>query len=223
MVDAVLAPIKNSNCQEDVDVFLVNLAQAPKPVTSAEAAVSPQQALLNQLPESARQVVAVCSFMPTDTDESLDHQEINVLAYIGGYIVRKLKKVMCSECTKKLATSIDPDEPSHEFLVKKNYEAAKTGLVAPSQCLVDALTNIESEYRNVISVCVSKCGVMNSLVTTMNKNVDLSEIHCDQCHVQNAIVYLMLTIRLHHTLKENNRSLSQSKRKNRKTLKFSHL
>ena len=68
-----------------------------------------------------------------------------------------------------------------------------------------------------------KEGVMSSLIACVEKDVDLQPIQCPECHVEKAVVHLMLTIRMHHSLKENNRRFRQAKRKNRKTLKFSHV
>ena len=225
MVDGVMTPICNSNCQEDVDKFLVNLATT-RPTPSPQGplpAPSRHEALLSQLPDSVRQLMSVCTFLPPEEEESLDHQETNVVAYIAGYIMRKLKPTMCDDCRDALTCEIDPDEPSHEFLVKKNYASAKTGLVGPSVCLVEVLEKIDAKYRDVSESCLPNDSVMCTLVETINKHVDLTSVQCSQCHVEKGIVHLMMTIRLHHTLRENNRRISQEKRKSRKTMKFSHV
>ena len=224
MVDSVMAPVSNANCQEDVDEFLANLA-APHPVepTTTEPLASPQQTVMDQLPESVRSILAVANFSALDVVDELDHQEANVVAYIGGYMLHKLKRGMCDGCQHSLCSTICPDDPTHEFLTEKNYEAATTGLTAPATALTDVLQSMEAEYRKIIDDCLTNYGIMNSLVTTVTKNVELSDITCNVCNVHKSIVRLFLTIRLHHTIKENNRSLSQGKKKNRKMLKLSHV
>ena len=222
MVDSVMAPVNNSNCQEDVDEFLANLA-APRPLqlTSTEPC-EPTVSTMQHLPESVRSLLSVANFTPLDVVEELDHQEANVSAYIGGYIIKKLRCVMCEDCVSSLTTNLDAHEPTHEFLMEKNYASATTGLTAPSTWLTDVLQGMEAEYRKVIDVCVSQCGVIRRLECAMTKNVDLSGISCGSCHVDKSIVRLFVTIRLHHTIKENNRSLSLGRKKNRKMLKLSH-
>lgn len=184
---------------------------------------APFQALLSKLPDSVKPIMSVCVFTPMDEGQALDHQETNVIVYIAGYIIRKLKPKMCDGCKEKLTCPLDPSNPSHEFLAKKNYEGARTGLVAPSDCMVEVLADIEQLYREVSEVCLPKTGVMETLVEAVHKDVSLTSITCTQCHVQKYVVCLMLTIRVHHTLRENNRLFRHTKRLNSITLKFRHV
>ena len=68
----------------------------------------------------------------------LSLQEINIVTYIGGYIVRRIRDV-CEECRPKVSSSICLEDPKHAFLSIKNYSGTKEGLLAPSTSLVQLL------------------------------------------------------------------------------------
>jgi len=40
-------------------------------------------------------------------------QDKNVVAYIGGWAIKKLAQLLCSECRGCLSGSLSPDNPSH--------------------------------------------------------------------------------------------------------------
>ena len=101
MVDSIMDKGSNSNCEADVDDFLLSLDVLKTRETGVDLfqeQISPYQALVAELPQSVRSILSVCSFTElldsTENDEQqqLSTQELNVLAYIGGYIVRKLRK-----------------------------------------------------------------------------------------------------------------------------------
>ena len=105
---------------------------------------------------------------------------------------------MCDNCKAKLICSISSDNPSHEFIQRKQYESAKEGLFAPSRILSDVLQEIELEYRKIVEEVMIKEGVFGTLVSTIHKNVNLALICCNTCHVHKGVVYIMLKIRLNH-------------------------
>ena len=223
MVDSVMMPGKNANCEEDVDKFLLTLKNVDTVAPTPPTPIQPPSTM-NNLPEAVKSVLAVCALPP---DDGLTYQETNILAYIGGYIVRKLQKrnAICHECDEKIAGEIEEDDQRHQFLLKKNIQEAKVGLSAPSNDLLGVLQHLEIEYNKIIDECIRKQqGVKATLIATLLANGKLGRLRCSVCHLDKLIVHLMTNIRLHHTIKMANRSLKENKnRKNHKILKFSHM
>ena len=201
----------SSNCADDLDRFLFTVGRD----TTASPAVF-------QLPPT--QVIdplATCMVLLQDSSFSL--QESNVLVYIAGYVVRKLKGKVCVPCREKLEGPIDPADHHHQLLAAKCYSGCTIGLAAPSCLLSGCVDRLEVRYREVIDDCIHGDNVKATLVTSLVEAVDLTLIQCDTCHVESMVVHLMVNIRLHHTLREINRTLRDYKnRKNRKTLKVCH-
>ena len=77
--------------------------------------------------------------LPTKDEESLTYQETNVLAYIVGYIVHKIKGKVCSSCTEKLLGIADTNNRSHDLIEMKCYG----GLIIPSQLLLGTVELLE--------------------------------------------------------------------------------
>ena len=154
--------------------------------------------------------------------ESLTFAEQNILAYIAGYIIRKVRRSICDVCVVNITTN---EKLEHNSLIDiKRYTEAKDGLISPSTQLLHALCSIEQEYRRVIDNTIYNNHVKASLLTHLESNAKLESITCQACNVHKMVLHIMINIRLHHTLRESNRSLLANKdRKNRKVLKFSHL
>ena len=121
MVDAVMVPSSNTNCINDVDEFLLTLTSVDQKAPADQIAPhsSAYDRLLEDLPASVRDLLSVCS-LPPEEETSLDKQEFNVIAYIAGYIVRKLRKVVCNICVANITSEICDENEFHEFIKKKN-------------------------------------------------------------------------------------------------------
>lgn len=221
MVDSVMMPGKNANCVEDVDKFLLTLKNVNNPAPNPTPILRPSP--LDGIPENVRSIMTMCTL---PLDDGLSNQETNILAYIGGYIVKKLQKKnhICHECDEKIAADVEEGDSRYQFLKEKNIKEAKYGLCAPSNELLGAIQLLELEYRKLVDQCmIIKESVKATLVASLLQNVKLYTLKCNTCHVEQLVVHLMVNIRLHHTIKETNRSLRENKdRKNRKVLKFSH-
>ena len=153
-------------------------------------------------------------------EESLTYQETNVLAYIAGYIVHRIKGKVCSSCTEKLLGIADTKNPSYDLIEMKSYG----GLTIPSQLLLGTVELLELEYRNSIESCLHQDHLKATLASKLSKVDNLRRLQCDAFHLGILVMHLYLNIRLHHTIKEINRGLRKSKdRRNHKTLKFSHV
>ena len=166
---------------------------------------------MDTIPWSVKFIISGCT-LPTKDEESLTYQETNVLAYTAGYIVHKIKGKVCSSCTEKLLGIADTNNPSHDLIEMKSYG----GLAIPSQLLLGTVELLELEYRSSIESCLHQDHLKATLASKLSK-----VLQCDACHLGTLVMHLYLNIRLHHTIKEINRRLRESKdRRNHKTLKF---
>ena len=220
MVDSVMVPAKGANCESDVDHFICSLENV-KAGSTPDEQVQPETSLMDMIPWSVKSILSVCTVPTYERDEDLTKQENNILAYISGYIVRKLKGKICSPCANKIVGTLDPDHYAYQdFIAKKSYGK----LIAPSNTLLGVVQLLELKYRKVIDSVVHEEGIKAKLVRELGKVQRLQSLSCESCHLQLLVVHMVVNIRLHHTIKEANHSLKENKdRKNRKTIKFSHL
>lgn len=221
MVDSVMVSSKLSNCEADVDRFICSLEHVKAaPISNNNLVSSPQPSILDDLPFSVKSILSVCTLPVQDDNTGLSNQETNVLAYIGGYIVHKIGKKVCSECKEKIVSDLDESNPNHAFIVAKSYKC----LLAPSKLLLGTVQLLELKYRKIIKSCIHQQHVKVKLVAELSKVQNLNMLHCKTCHVELLVLHLVINIRLHHSIKEINQGLKDNKtRKNRKTIKFSHL
>ena len=131
MVDMVMIPSKGRNCEEDVDKFICTLKNIDKSTSPSLAPTPDEPSIMDTIQWSVKSILSVCT-LPTKDEESLTYQETNVLAYIAGYIVHKIKGKVCSSCTEKLLGIADTNNPSHDLIEMKSYG----GLTIPSQLLL---------------------------------------------------------------------------------------
>ena len=212
-------PSKGGNCEEDVDKFICTLENINKSTPPSLAPTPDEPSIMDTIPWSVKSILSVCT-IPTKDEESLTYQETNVLAYIVGCIVRKIKGKVYSSCTEKLLGIADTNNPSHDLIEKKSYG----GLIISSQLLLGTVELLELEYRNCIESCLHQDHLKATLASKLSKVDNLQRLQCDVCHLGVLVMHLYLNIRLHHTIKEINHGLRESKdRRNRKTLKFSHV
>ena len=220
----MLIQVQSSTCKEDVDNVLFMLSDVAAPeMSSLVPTAGPSLPAVDCLPLQARSVVVASNHCMPEADGMLSQQEDNVLAYIAGYIVRRLRNKLCPECQEKVVSSIDTNNQNHGVLVEKSYAGAKRGLTAPSDKILDTVKQHELELRKAVVRAVVGDHVKQTLASDLSKIVDMTYLACTHCHLH-LLVHLMINIRLHFLLKDNNRLLVQIKdRKNRKTLKFNHL
>ena len=227
MVDSVMVPGKHTNCKQDLDDFLLSLSSTKKasPVVLTSNSVSaPYVQVVATLPAEMRNMIAVCYIFSPEKD-TLSKTEINVLSYISGYILRKLRAKMCESCLARcIAHSTDQDGKNVEFIRIKKYEEARDGLIYPSPLLQDVLSKVEARYREVIDDAIFSQSIKLSLVSTFEKMDTLGGIECECCQFHKLFLHIFVNIRLHHTLRLCNNDLRVTRcHKNRKALKFSHL
>ena len=237
MVDSILSSGKNSNCEDDIDEFLLKLgsiqqaADQPHDNNIFLPTISPYESLMSSLPESVRNLLsAVCMpdlLDPPDIELSL--QEEHVVTYISGYIARKLRGRACEGCASKLICDeelsvADIQEMKLEFVTKMRYEGAKDGLISPSPELVNVVAQMECVYRKVVDDTIHSDNVKSTLYSKIAEKVDVAGLRCNICKIHASLIHIFINIRFHHTLKETNQNLIQENyRKNRKVLKFQHM
>ena len=221
MVDAVMMPSKDANCQEDVDAFLLTLKSIGSPAGNVSTASS--VTFDGDIPDSVRSLLSVCSLSVPFT-HVLSDAECNILVYIAGYLCRKIWNKVCEKHRNTLQTSLDPQNPTHVFLSQKNYgDTVGRGLIVPSSSLCAFVKILEREYRTVAESVMHMKQVRNRLVTLLDKSTGIS-MYCDQCQCKSMLLNLYVTLRLHHSLKVSSLEFSSWKgRKNRKVMKFSHV
>ena len=175
-----------------------------------------------ELPDSIKSLMAVFTLLP-----SVSEEEDNILAYIAGYICRKLSPKVCTDCQTKLSGTINRLDPSHHFLREKQYDGTKKGgLAVPSTALTAVCTEAESLYRKHCEQVLHLGGIRSRLVSAISKGLSQDhDIACsNKCATLKLIINLFINIRLHHTLKDNNCEFSSSTgKKNRKLLKLQHI
>ena len=102
MVDNIMVPCHNKNCEDDVDEFLLNVSNLSKgePVVDVPlpdvGLPTDYQQLVSQLPELDTTIRRMATLSLRSANKKL-----NVLVYIAGYIARKLRKGVCIECLAK--------------------------------------------------------------------------------------------------------------------------
>ena len=183
-------------------------------------AQTPEEQLMENVPAEAASIISVCT-MPTYDEDVLSLMEQNVLAYIAGYIVKKLKDKICVECKNKICGEIDPDNECHQFLSQKNYSEARHGLMAPSGELLENVQSLEDVFREIVETTAPKLNVKKTLVCTLQKRVsELQQFNCEKCHLHLLILHLFNNIRFHFYLKKKTMKVlhSQTRGKTEKHL-----
>ena len=147
-------------------------------MSSLLPAAGPNLPAMDSLPPQARSVVVASNTCVPEADEMLSLQEDNVLAYIAGYIVRRLRHKLCTECQEKVVSTTDTKNQNHDFLVKKSYAGAKHGLTVPSDKTLDTVKQRELELRKAVVRAVVADHVKQTLASELSKNVDVTSLAC---------------------------------------------
>lgn len=109
MVDSLLSCGKNANCEDDADVFLSTFSDS-----DVNHSVLPGDTCTPYRPEGIDHILSICSL--SQEASTLCVQERDVVAYIGGHIVRKLCSVVCSGCASYLCDQSSVNENDVDFV-----------------------------------------------------------------------------------------------------------
>ena len=225
LVDALLMESQTSNCENDQDSRLFGLSEL---ANCSDDSHDSHDISLNSSPEgdvpahvSLSEHDYLCCYQSDEVDQTLQHQQQNVIDYIGGFIVNKLASKVCNSCheTIKLATEA---QRQHQLIQLKTHSASKSkGLQFPSHVLSDVFQSAETTFNKHIDVYLRLTGLKTNLLKILlNKT---SFVDC-QCRSHFKVMRLFLNVRLFYCLKLCNRDLvdSSEKRKSRKYIKLAH-
>ncbi|GFS27409.1 transposable element P transposase [Elysia marginata] len=152
MVDKVLSSIRGTNCKEDLDTFLINFT------SHSQVSTQPQLFHPPSVNSQQTQEVQVVNLVKSAKPEDIVQLE-NVVAYIGGYICRKLIPIICEQCGSLLQAESDSNQYSQHltFIHTKAYDDCKNGgLKMPSFALVEALGLFEAVFQTDIQCSLRK-------------------------------------------------------------------
>ena len=238
VVDSIMLPGVNTNCEEDVEKFLVSLQVLRKDEVQVALPNEPTPTtydnIVGSLPNHVRDIISFSSF-PTiltefaqsslpDCNNNLSDEERSIIAYIAGYIVRKICDKCCQKCQTSITHQLTDESADFSFIQQKMYEQHGQ-LKFPSALLVKVISDFELAYRKCIDEVIYSNNVKAVMVSTLLKVESLKALGCQEksCQVIPSVAHLFVNIRLHHSIKEANVSLSCNKqRSNRKVIKFSH-
>lgn len=222
----------SKNCLDDTDHFLLDLKSlVSKPIiVGSERPAAESEDLLTKLCQH--------SFSLTDHDytqfsfqipQEKTLQEEMVLAYIGGFIVRKISAMsqvwFCRLCVECIASSSDPANQSYDLIESKQHQGCLKGLQYLSISVVKLLQEAEIIYGRVVNEVMHMSDVRKRLVSCLqNECSSVSSLSCSACYIGQYILQMFVSIRLHHSLKLVNMSLSQSRSTRcRKLMKISNM
>ena len=215
-IDAMFVKAKNSNCEGQFDSFLLKLSSfenTRKKSLIFEAVEAP-------LPPSEH----LCEY-----PVNMSLPQINVTAYVAGYLLRKVKdQGLCSVCLNAwIQNSNDLSKnPKFIFLSGKKYNA-DSNLFVPTNRFVQFVTNCEATFvqnfdhmryvekpRKMISSIILKSDYC--------QDISCQNVRCLSC--KQYVVELFCTVRIAHAIKMQNQNMNvKGSSKNRKLLKLQHV
>ena len=142
------APVKSAICFDDGDELLSSLNDLSRSSVVSHDTISE----LSVIQDGTEQLQGRDSvFLVESDDYQLSYPVKNVVNYIGGYIVRKLKgQIQCSQCLSHLTSNSDVVEEDQLLTHFKAYSYNKSGfgaLFCPSVTLSRYLQRIEKNSR----------------------------------------------------------------------------
>lgn len=269
MVDQIFDHSKNSNCEDDGGMFLLNvksmrklqeqqahdeqrrqeeqqediealglgdadvILQHPEQpeehivddvVHALDADVQEEDALDDDM--ECLQLIATPRPLPKDGQRQQAHD--NILTYIAGYIVSKIRLSLCMSCQGIVSGSAGSSD-EQILLAQKQYSHVQDhGLEVPSPALVDAVKQMEAVYSERIVYMIYEDHVKSRLSAAFAREISTSLLVCPlaSCAIQKMVVDKFLNCRFHFTLKDCSRHFSDKTRNlkpNKKVLKVSHL
>jgi hypothetical protein len=214
MIASVLSASAKTNCKPDVDKLLFDL----KGLSDSKCFLPSYGAAV---PTISRDVEKCLAEINPKQMKKFGIEEENILFYIAGYVARKVSRKVCGDCQALLMGELDPEDPCHSFLQAKKVKETD-GLVVPSQGLFQLVSQFESLYNALVIKFLYKEKVRVRLVTALMDGIEFPSCSVN-CETLLFCASLYTTLRLHHSLKEENLTFPSSKAsKNRKVLQFRH-
>ncbi|GFO35632.1 hypothetical protein PoB_006213700 [Plakobranchus ocellatus] len=217
MVDAILLTGEGKNCQEDLDAFLFSFEH----IASQGAPKAVQSRVRQELPRNLQPLL-----QRTIEQTVLSASEDSIMTYVSGYVARKLQSIVCGECKSVLVEEHDITQPSHTFLIAKQYSGClHKGLLAPSAKLKKVLEVAENVFRaNAASFLVST-SLRYKLVRRMFVTATGCDLVCPEgkCELTLMALNLFTNVRLYHYIKCYNLTMAAENQKKTTKRKISTL
>ena len=231
MVDMLFQTTNNSNnknCEDDLDHFLFSLSLPTckptntTPITTQELIVQGEKGI----GEIERLYMYLGAPPENKIDQELNLQNENVIGYISGFIVKKLKDRLCHICYVNISgNNEDTNLANLTFLKNKLYsEDCTVGLQVPSQNLIGMCLVLEAAYNKFSKQLFQSIDLKRTLFWKLKNSFEQESFFCDNsCETLDKIINIFINIRLHHSLKLFNQEFAKTNRKrNRKMLKLNH-
>ena len=220
----ILAAIPSSNCAYDSDVMLSTLARLSSDVCRSTHREEP--AAKRPRLESAPMVLSADDF---ETPSAVT----NVLTYIGGYLVKKLRDaqhVTCERCLSALInTEMNVVDDGQLYLHMRAYSHVKGafgGLIAPSPVFTNFLKQVENVFGRRIGELLTSSSLLEELTQHVLDDVPLAMVNMCSSHpeVIGSLLRLYLRCRLFYYFRHETRRLIEIKKckRNRKAQAVMH-
>ena len=150
MVEKILLTSPNSNCQDDIDHFLLNLSSGNNVSGKRVQTVD----LVTEDPDiEPRYMVNIVRSCEMNELVQLE----NIIAYVSGYIIKKLQKYLCKECLLPLEESQSTRARHLIFIEQKEFEnCSHGGLKKPSSKFVEVIGLFEAIFQTYFSDSMRK-------------------------------------------------------------------
>ena len=210
----ILARIPSANCAFDDDTMLSSLARM-----SGEARCTssnkPQDHSCKK-PRLTEPVVDVIQMADFETPTEVT----NVLTYIAGYLIYKLKNsdFTCTQCLAALSISdsnVVDDGSLYLHLRAYSYtKGAFGGLTVPSPGLVATLKKVENLFGKKVNSLLTSSSLLHDLTQHVCDHVTLTTLNVCSSHtdITRSLIVTYLRCRLHYHFKFETRCLIQAKK-----------
>ena len=151
------------------------------------------------------------------------------LWHIAGYLGTKtVKEFGCESIWRQTTEEAEDAGPEFTFFNNKQCDGLQTGgLFRPSYLLLNFLYALEIVFREHVTQAVHNPNIRLRYVESIKKEQDIFLVVCGDtdCHKSHMyMVNLYFTVRIHHLLKEQSRSLHMpGVKRNRKVIKLLHV
>ncbi len=208
--DKLLSPVKNGNCEIDLNQVLEVMCSANNPFCCKVRQVS--QTRPNTLPI----IVFRTNLLPYD---EMNVMETNALHYVAGYLVRKLQHWhQCKSCNTILNGGSDFTE-SNTIFTNLTKIKDKYGLVNISQAFHFYIVRLEKALQSVIKDRIHEKNIAKIIYE------ELKQLHAPtQCigFLKTKFIMFFIRLRLYYILKYENRMVVKSKTKVKIYKQFAH-
>ena len=152
----------------------------------------------------------------------------NVLAYLAGYLLKKISVNECIECQEQLIRqrfhSPEKDTAKYQFLDCKTY--GEGYLIYPSATMITFVENLEKTFCATFYKVIYTSFVLVQLSKSGDEYCQFLKCQSIKCSLRlKSMIKLYMKVRLFHALKQSNIPNVEDKsgKHNRKMLKISHL